>query len=246
LDDIFFFFSASNFQRRWKSLRDSYTRELAKKKKEKSGSGASGRRQYVFFEQLRFLETSVKSTLNSIVDENEDRCQNDPSPVEEAEEHAVPTRKRKKNIKEPTETDHLIENLKAKFYSRETSNENKDEDTLFMLSLVPELKKLPELVKLDTKSEILNVLRRARNQSIPVTSNATNFTPYFSPQHWQPHPHHIQHHVQQGNFQYHPQANVATPSSVQTGIHSQNENLYELASPNVSVSSNMSSEIEFD
>jgi hypothetical protein len=157
--------------------------------------------------------------------------------------------------------------LKAKFYSRETSNENKDEDTLFMLSLVPELKKLPEPVKLDTKSEILNVLRRARNQSIPVTSNATDFTPYFSPQHWQPHPYHIQHHVQQGNFQYHPQANVATPSSVQTGIHSQNErfyeltspnaseqtgvhsqnqNHYELVSPNVSISSNMSSEIEFD
>jgi hypothetical protein len=103
---IFFFFSASNFQRRWKSLRDSYTKELAK---EKSGSGASGRRQYVFFEPLRFLETSVKSTLNSIVDENEDRYQNDPSPVKEAEEHAVPPRKRKKNIKEPTETDHLIE-----------------------------------------------------------------------------------------------------------------------------------------
>jgi hypothetical protein len=155
----------------------------------------------------------------------------------------------------------------AKFYNREISNENKDEDTLFMLSLVPELKTLPELVKLDTKSEILNVLRRARNQSIAVTSNATNFTPYFSLQHWYPRPYHIQHHVQQGNFQYHPQANVATPSSVQTGIHSQNENLYEftspnaseqtgihsqnqnhyeLASPNVSVSSNMSSETEFD
>jgi hypothetical protein len=110
-------------------------------------------------------------------------------------------------------------------------------------------------------------LSRARNQSIPVTSNATNFTPYVSFQHWQPHPYHIQHNVQQGNFQYHPQANVATPSSVQTDIHSQNENLYELtssnaseqtgihsenqnhyelASPNLSVSSNMFSEIEFD
>jgi hypothetical protein len=122
----------------------------------------------------------------------------------------------------------------AKFYNREISNENKDEDTLFMLSLVAELKKLPELVKLDTKSEILNVLRRERNHSIPVTSNDTNFTPYFSLQHWQPHPYHLQHHVQQGNFQYHPKANVATPSSIQTDIHSQNENLYELTSPNAS------------
>ncbi|KAG8234999.1 hypothetical protein J437_LFUL013879, partial [Ladona fulva] len=57
----------NSYQRKWKSLRDSYTRERAKQRNEiKSGSAKKYRKKYIFFEQLNFLETNAKPTEDSI------------------------------------------------------------------------------------------------------------------------------------------------------------------------------------
>ncbi|XP_026727727.1 uncharacterized protein LOC113493894, partial [Trichoplusia ni] len=45
---------AATLQRKWKSLRDSFNREIGKQNK--SGSGASGRKEYIYFKQLSFLK----------------------------------------------------------------------------------------------------------------------------------------------------------------------------------------------
>ncbi|MGL5028830.1 MAG: hypothetical protein ACRC6C_01745 [Wolbachia pipientis] len=165
-------FLATSLQKKWKSLRDSYARELSKKKKDKSGSGATGRKQYVFFEQLCFLETVAKSTKSSFEgEEHEDSVDDTIDDNKEAEETTAPTCSRKRSRlsqnKESVEEANLLSLLKAKFLTRETEDEEKDEDKLFMLSLVPELKKIPEHLKLDTKGEIINVIKRARQQIAP-------------------------------------------------------------------------------
>jgi hypothetical protein len=52
-------------------MRDSCVRELLRRKKEKSGSGApTGRKQYTCFDQIRFLETAVKPTKTSAEEED--------------------------------------------------------------------------------------------------------------------------------------------------------------------------------
>jgi hypothetical protein len=45
-------------QQKWKNLWDSYTREVNRKRKLKSGSAASGRKHYLFFAQFEFLANS--------------------------------------------------------------------------------------------------------------------------------------------------------------------------------------------
>ncbi|XP_047100334.1 uncharacterized protein LOC124718765 [Schistocerca piceifrons] len=61
-------------QRKWKSLRASYTRGLLRQKTEKSGYAATGRKKYIYFDPLRFLTTDCKNTTSSIdSDDDEDR-----------------------------------------------------------------------------------------------------------------------------------------------------------------------------
>ncbi|XP_063612967.1 uncharacterized protein LOC134786343 [Penaeus indicus] len=57
---------ATDLQRKWKSLRDSYRRELTLSKKEKLGSSAgSGRKEYMYFKQLSFLQEICATKPNA-------------------------------------------------------------------------------------------------------------------------------------------------------------------------------------
>lgn len=59
--------AGNSYQRKWKSLRDSYTRELAKQKNDmKSGSATKYQKKYIFFDQLRFLDNITKAIDDSI------------------------------------------------------------------------------------------------------------------------------------------------------------------------------------
>ncbi|XP_049947346.1 uncharacterized protein LOC126455625 [Schistocerca serialis cubense] len=61
-------------QRKWKTLAASYTRGSLRQKTEKSGSAATGRKKYIYFDQLRFLTTDCKNTTSSTDnDDDEDR-----------------------------------------------------------------------------------------------------------------------------------------------------------------------------
>lgn len=54
-----------NLQRKWKSLRNSFAREQAKRKTLKSGSGTKSWKTYVYFNQLSFLSTCVGNKLTT-------------------------------------------------------------------------------------------------------------------------------------------------------------------------------------
>ncbi|XP_046684468.1 uncharacterized protein LOC124370191 [Homalodisca vitripennis] len=55
----------NTLQKRWKSLRDNFARELRKRKTKKSGSGASNSTPYIYFSRLKYLENTVNKKLTT-------------------------------------------------------------------------------------------------------------------------------------------------------------------------------------
>ncbi|XP_047106469.1 uncharacterized protein LOC124775685 [Schistocerca piceifrons] len=142
-------------QRKWKSLRASYTRELLRQKTEKSGSAATGRKKYIYFDQLRFLTTDCKNTTSSIDnDDDEDRNEFDEGEnleQEAGEKTAERRQKRPREKKSLEEEDILYNILKEKCARKGNSSQQADEDSLFMQSLVPELKKVTQSCKIESE-----------------------------------------------------------------------------------------------
>ena len=166
----FSFVSATAAQKKWKGLRASYTRELLKKKSEKNGSGASGRKQYIYFENLRFLETVTKPTTSSMDDKDENQHTDD-----DYDDMDVGTSKRKnlnpipKISKKKGTDDDLLDVLKAKILkNNKRQAEERNEDRMFLLSLVSELQKVPADRKLQVKASILNVISQAQAIQQPL------------------------------------------------------------------------------
>jgi hypothetical protein len=149
---------------------------LLRRKKEKSGPASlKGRKQYTYFDQLRFLKTVVKP--NRMILEEVENMQSKEGMGEGPAEDKVPVVAQKRICsksfkKEPLEEEKLFSVLKEKLLQGSTKEpEINDEDTLFMLSLVPELRKVPEAMKLDIKGELLNVFKRARLQQHATVSS---------------------------------------------------------------------------
>ncbi|XP_066939604.1 uncharacterized protein [Macrobrachium rosenbergii] len=156
-------------QKKWKGIRSCYARELLKKKQEKSGSGACGRKQYVYFEALRFLETVSKHTASNMDEETNQDNEHEDSQELGQEMQTWETEKRpgkrshnqSRNIK--STDDELIELLKKKALreNQQATNEN-DEDRMFLLSLVTQLHKVPADRKLKLKQDIIATIYQAQ------------------------------------------------------------------------------------
>ncbi|XP_076043345.1 uncharacterized protein LOC143026586 isoform X2 [Oratosquilla oratoria] len=146
--------ATTDLQRKWKSLRDSYRRELTLSKKEKSGSGAgSGRKEYLYFKQLSFLQEicatkphAAESVEDTTVQGDERENPGEPAP-------STSNVKRKKSTVQSDEKI-ILEALAKK------ASVPHDHDTDFLLGLVPDFKSIPESVKFDAKLEIMNVIKR--------------------------------------------------------------------------------------
>lgn len=183
---------ALRFQRKWKSLRDCYSRELLKMKKEKLGTGVPvNRKQYMYYNQLSFLQTVVKpmSSVTVNIDNLSKVVKKETEKNTEMDINRKTRTKSKRSVNETrqVEEDKLFVAVAEKIMKGKAQETiEKDEDTLFVLSLVPELKKIPEDMKLDVKCELLNVFKKARltqsfssSTSSPTTCSipASNF-PY--------------------------------------------------------------------
>ena len=147
---VTFILSGNAFSRRWKSYRDCYSRECAKKRRESLTGSASLRKEYIYYEQLKFLGP-VKH--NSVLEEETETNDCDPLDLDYPEEPSAKRRKTNRTVREEVPKQKVP-----------------DPDRLFMLSLVPEMKKVPEHMKLEVKSRLLAVFTK-------LTSNsATNRT----------------------------------------------------------------------
>lgn len=167
----------------------------------KSGAAASVRKPYVYFEQLRFLEPTCCNTQSNIEEDLPDE-QEDRDLVEQVEhesqnpepKYPQPSRSKKRKKEE----DLLLEVLTKKIVNKNSasSKESEDADTMFLLSLLPELKKFPENQKLFVKSQLLNTILHLQSNlhlsSIPGPSlpqyNHHSFTPHVPNQYYPPQP----------------------------------------------------------
>ncbi|XP_061717602.1 uncharacterized protein LOC133525331 [Cydia pomonella] len=145
--------------KKWKNLRDSYVKEI-KKTKLKSGSSASTTSTFAYLQRLSFL----KPVLNKKITDNSLDNEETPVNVElnSMNNSASPTEKvpRKKYKLHPA--DEHFANIIEKSLNRKNEEERKedDEDKLFCLSLVKEIKKVPDHKRLKLKIEMYNLLER--------------------------------------------------------------------------------------
>ncbi|XP_063592035.1 uncharacterized protein LOC134769279 isoform X2 [Penaeus indicus] len=169
--------SATDLQRKWKSLRDSYRRELTLSKKEKSGSGAGrGRKEYLYFKQLSFLQEICATKPNAAESVEDTTVQGDER--ENPGEPAPST----SNVKRKKSTVQSDEKIILKALAKKVSVPH-DHDTNFLLGLVPDFKSIPESVKFDAKLEIMNVIKRYKqhpNHQSPY-SHASHTSHNFAP-----------------------------------------------------------------
>ncbi|XP_054269095.1 uncharacterized protein LOC128990639 [Macrosteles quadrilineatus] len=160
-------------QKKWKGVRSCYTRELLRKKNEKSGSRAASRKQYVHFDQLRFLEAVPKKTESSMAaeeageDDNVEEedpdalrsdCSDTQSPLDTSFVEPKPVRKREYSNNSDNE-------LFTVLLKKALQNDNDDEDKLFLLSLLSEIKKVPPQNKLQLRSNIIAVIAQAQQST---------------------------------------------------------------------------------
>uniref|UniRef100_A0A1B6LEL2 MADF domain-containing protein n=1 Tax=Graphocephala atropunctata TaxID=36148 RepID=A0A1B6LEL2_9HEMI len=175
-------------QRRWKSLRDCYTRECHRMAK-RSETGCQHQRTYMYYRHLSFLSGVVKckgmssdteegscgpSTveIGLLVDGEEDGDDEDRSrPPESPAPLMAPTetRKRKRYDRQtpnpdPDEEDNPV-NCVVK--SRKLKQENEeDSERLFLLSLLEPIKDIPEKLRFALRMEIMKVVDNFRNKTI--------------------------------------------------------------------------------
>lgn len=160
--NITFSFPAIALQKKWKNIRDCYRRECAKKKTEKSGSGATAvRKEYIFFSQLSFLSANndIKpSQSNDDMEEEEDfekgRC-------DARKDLPKPSAKKKRASAE----DSLINALSTKI-NKQLDEPKDDADRNFLMSLLPHLKFVSDSSKLDCQCELMQVVKRYKAPSI--------------------------------------------------------------------------------
>ncbi|CAH1999388.1 unnamed protein product [Acanthoscelides obtectus] len=115
-------------QKKWKNLRDCYTREL---NKQNNVGHTQLRKKYVFFDMLSFLYPVCINRLY-LTSEDAERARVT-SPLKLQEE----TQNKPKKVK-PAQ----------------------DSDKFFLLSLLTDLKNVPEHYKMDCKLELMNILKK--------------------------------------------------------------------------------------
>ncbi|KAG8250643.1 hypothetical protein J6590_097391 [Homalodisca vitripennis] len=153
-------------QKKWKNIKDSYAREKRRLSGVKSGSAAERKTPYVFYNTLTFLNTNNPPTNTH---SNVDR-------------------------QDPDNTDLLHLDIEAPaanpdptgpYETRERRNREieltSDEDRLFLMSLVSDLKRVPEHLKLSVKRQLMAVLEQ--NQVTPA--GRTSYTGYAQNQNYQ-------------------------------------------------------------
>ncbi|KAM4019128.1 uncharacterized protein ACNLHF_028483 isoform 3-T3 [Anomaloglossus baeobatrachus] len=182
---------AKEIQTRWRSLKDCFRRELTLQKKlESSGLPTHRRRKYVHYEGLLFLEPTMRlrdpvagSAAPTSTCNNRDPVEilqpidiegpatpppppPPPLPPPPAPTPPPPKRIRKKaaNTSESEWETHLLDVMNA---LKEKSEEQSDADDIFLRSLLPFVKKVPEERKIDMQLSMMHVVKRFMEPPAP-------------------------------------------------------------------------------
>lgn len=176
-------FSVHELQRRWKSLRTCFTRELGLQKKERQERDHKEgpfkkRKRYEYFNVMSFLlEPGDENTIDREIDSDDDSSDPDPLESIKTESSAYDssmhvsnsTRYEVEAEQEPGPANATFlrpmfersENLEDKALDmlKDIKKDEEDEDRQFMLSLVPSFRKLKPKQKFEARIEVLRVLK---------------------------------------------------------------------------------------
>jgi len=185
-----FYTLVQKLKRKWKSLRNSFSREQAKRKNLKFGSGRTTWKTYVYCDQLSFLSScnvnkptsSNLSPSHDSIDENDFEEVN--SDFNETTGEVLENVLRHNSAKKQKTVENEFEN---EFFNSVTKSLQKREhrekiymevpDRLFMLSLVDDLKQVPAHLKMSVKSNIMQAISNGQQLQKPPGMMA-NFDPY--------------------------------------------------------------------
>ncbi|CAG9763646.1 unnamed protein product [Ceutorhynchus assimilis] len=165
--------AVAKLQKRWKTVRDAFTRCRAKGKTLKSGSAAKKGAKYIYYENLRFLEktmelNSTEANFTEATQQSDDQNSN-----QDADDHSD---------KEIDEKEFQAERLQPLFDKKRASKKNAleeslvtflkksevpihDEDKSFLDSLLPTLRNFNQDQKLQFRIEVLNLMVKIKNFS---------------------------------------------------------------------------------
>lgn len=159
-------------QRKWRSLRDAYNRELRARR---SGIRIN-RRTYRYFKRMSFLG----GFEGPISDGDESDCDYQTSIIMEQpeieEDQIIETVKAKKTKKKkrkraPPSPSPPPDEVEMSMFPMEIAAEETDSDKLFLLSFLPEMRQLPLNIKMWARAQIANVMQEA------VSSHYNNAKP---------------------------------------------------------------------
>lgn len=174
-----FNFLGINLQRKWKSLRDCFSRELARVKKLNSGSETSRKNPYVYYNQLLFLKPIIqnKPTETNINIPNDHVSEGDlrGSSCSQVSNNEPSYKKKKTTLIKPIEKE-IINALhkSAELREEQMKNYEEDADRLFLLSLLKPLKQIPEPLRFSVKTNLMKVINNAQI----ITHSAFLTTPH--------------------------------------------------------------------
>lgn len=172
-------------QKKWKTLRDGYTR-YAKKIKPRSGSAALNIRPYSYYQQMSFLKAIIEDRPDKTDSLQESEHAEITSEESENRQNKINKERNKRKLTTTiTDENVLIEKLSKRFDEKSQNSriDNEDEDKLFLLSLVSELIKINEQYKLDAKTEILNVMKYFKgmtNHTYPSSYGDRGYSSQYS------------------------------------------------------------------
>ncbi|XP_050357706.1 uncharacterized protein LOC126778260 [Nymphalis io] len=148
-----------DLQKRWRNIRDAFVK-AHKAKESKSGSAAKKKVPYVFYDNLLFIKDTVTvNRTDGNATGNDDENTSIQTEVNVPSMSSLPPKRRKKNNDDNEVGAQLVGVLSKNL---ERKNMDDDDDRLFFLSLVKEFKKIPEHMQMQTKLDILKVIKDAQ------------------------------------------------------------------------------------
>ncbi|XP_072930320.1 uncharacterized protein, partial [Epargyreus clarus] len=177
-----FFISGNSIQKKWKNMKDCFTKELATQQGKSGQAATPKKKKYRHFDSMLFLIPSMqkRETSSNVLSPVCTPNINVTSPVSTQDitltapvGHSHPTRKYTKSVRKKTcyedNNSREYENQLLDILKGKQQQDDDDEEKNFALMLVPMLRKLNDDQKHYAKIEILNVLKKARSHSSPQT-----------------------------------------------------------------------------
>ncbi|XP_060806454.1 uncharacterized protein LOC132903111 [Amyelois transitella] len=131
--------AAMVLQKKWRHIRDSFSRELKKQRESKSGSAAKRHRQYVYFDRLQFL-----SELYETKPDEKNKQTGDGATASTPK-----TTTKSSSANDTNETNTLLKILAERLQNKKDAREDvsEDGDRYFLLSLLNDFKGSQKAVK---------------------------------------------------------------------------------------------------